>query len=522
MDSSSNVIAKRHGAARAAGVRCAVTRALIAACALGSIALGATPALGSVDASGAEITTATESPAAELRSAPETTPCSSSPFVSSPKSKVWYRVPAIIMNANGDLLAFAEKRDNDKIDMGNFDIVMRKSINGGRTWGPLKNVANSGKNRVSNPTPILDSSTGDVLLVTTIRNANDTFNGIYVQRSTDDGNSFSSLSGGRIPGQSGMTASGHGVTLTQGAHAGRIIVPIGYRKSGYWGGNGIYSDDGGKTWQKGYDHAERSGKIAHIEGTITELPNGNLYISYRDKLNNKGRTIWSGVSTDGGLTVSGFKLQSALSIYSVKGSALSLTGTHSNQLLYSSPTANDPKANSHRRDMGVYVSMDNGLTWRAKPYHVELESTPAAYSDLVQLNDSTVGILYETGKVKWRERIVFRRIPVTELTDTTKVRPSVKAKLLSSAVGSSQRPRAVVTVKVKGADHPAGKITVKFTNRKSGKSGTTTGKLTYTRKGRLYVTLPRLSRGTYSISAKYRGTGRIKERTVSAGVLKVR
>ena len=63
--------------------------------------------------------------------------------------------------------------------------------------------------------------------------------------------------------------------------------------------------------------------------------------------------------------------------------------------------------------MTVRASTDNGMTWR--PVYT-MDGLPAAYSDLVRIDASTVGILYETGDFVAYERIVLRRLPVTRLT----------------------------------------------------------------------------------------------------------
>jgi len=493
------------------------TRSHIFAGALASV-IAASALLGAPAIAGASAAAAITTPTATLSS--------SSPFVSSKANRTWYRIPAVINDGRGHIFAFAEKRDNDTSDNGNFDVVMRRSSDGGRTWNALKTVANDGKNRVSNPVPLVDPQTGDVLLITSVRNADDTYKGIYLQRSTDGGNSFTPLLEGRIrPGGSwkgGLTGPGHGVVLSQGAHAGRLVVAMGYRKGDTYGAYGIYSDDGGKTWLTGYDQADTSGKIAYIEGTIAELPSGTLYISYRDKkCTTPGKTRLYAFSSDGGASLSvGFRRQSTLKIHSVEGSALNPTGSHVGELLFSAPTYTSAKDRTLRRDMGIFVSKDGGTTW-GRPYHVELESKPAAYSDLVQLDDGTVGILYETGTKKWRERIRFRQVRLSELTNTTKVASSVRATLSSKRATTAQRVRVKITVAVKGIGSPPGKISVRFTSA-SGKTRSATVTLTYSNKGRRYVTLPRLKKGSYKVSVVYGGTGRIKARTVSAGTLRVR
>jgi sialidase-1 len=63
--------------------------------------------------------------------------------------------------------------------------------------------------------------------------------------------------------------------------------------------------------------------------------------------------------------------------------------------------------------MTIRASTDAGVTWR--PVHT-VDGLPAAYSDLVRLDDSTVGLLYETGDFSAYETITFRRVPATDLT----------------------------------------------------------------------------------------------------------
>jgi sialidase-1 len=454
---------------------------------------------------------------------PETTSLySSSPFVSDPTHKIWYRLPAIIRNAQGDLLAFAEKRDNDASDNGNFDVVMRRSTDGGRNWGLLRTIANDGKNRVSNPVPMLDPLTGDVLLITSIRRDKGR---IFIQRSSDGGSTFSGLSEIRPRGdwKGGLTGPGHAVVLAQGDHAGRIVVAMGYSNSttGKYGAYGLYSDDGGKSWAIGYDSGF-SGTIGYMEGTIAEQPNGDLLIGYRDKkATTPGKTRLYAISSDGGETLStSFRLQSAIKIHSVEGSLLNLSGTHSAELLFSAPTYTSAADRSLRRDMGIFLSKDGGTTW-CTPYQVELESKPAAYSDLVQLTDSTVGILYETGTQKWRERIRFRQIRLSEIASPTKVPSYVKAKLNATTVTTRRAAAVRIAVAVAGIGSPSGQVVVKFTHT-SLKSGTRTVTLTYSNRGKRYVKLPRLRSGKYTISVTYKGTSRVKSRTVSAGSLRVK
>jgi len=483
----------------------------------------------------ASVVVAAPTNAVALGGSDTTTPCASSPFVASPAKKTWYRGPAIVQNAQGDLLAFAERRDNDHSDFGDFDIVMRKSVNGGRTWGSLKTIADDGKNRVSSPVPIFDPQSGDVLLFTAIRYANNTYKGVFLQRSTDGGNTFTPLSSGNVRPQGsfkgGQMGPGHGIVLTKGTHAGRIIFAMGHRKGDTYGAYGIYSDDGGETWKIGYDYTFPSGEEACIEGTIAELPSGVLFISYRDKLSTTpGKTRLHAYSSDGGKSLSaGLAPLLGVKIHSVECSALNPAGSHSGVLLFSAPAYTTSANRTLRRDMGIFYSKDGGATW-GKPYWVGLQSKPAAYSDLVQMNDGTVGILYETGIKSWRERIAFRRVSISEITKPTKLASSVKASPSRRTTRTRWRTSVRVTVAAKGRSSPTGwirgtksptgKIVVKFVSAK--RRGARTVSLKYTNHGSRRVTLPRLKKGTYKITVTYKGNPRIKPKTVSAGKLVVR
>ena len=97
------------------------------------------------------------------------------------------------------MLAFAEGRRGGSSDTGDIDIVLRRSTDGGCTWGPQQLVADQGPNTIGNPAPVVDPATGDVVLLS-VRNgpvteaqilrgeasAEDTRR-VFVQRSTDDG-----------------------------------------------------------------------------------------------------------------------------------------------------------------------------------------------------------------------------------------------------------------------------------------------------------------------------------------------
>jgi sialidase-1 len=450
--------------------------------------------------------------------------CSSTPFRSKPSMHQWYRIPAIVQTGTGALVAFAERRDNnDTTDLGNFDIVSARSTDHGCSWSSPTVVGNDAANRVSNPVPIVDSSTGDVLLfsVVTVRSGSGgAGKGLYMQTSTDDGKSFSALLSHPVKPvggyKGGLTGPGHAIQLSV-THPGRLILPMGYKTSaGVYGAYGIYSDDHGTSWHTGFDQPATGG-VKFIEGTIAELPSGNLFISFRDLHDGAkaGTARYYAESTDGGAGLSAPFTKLPLKIVSVEGSSLALTGAHSDELLFSAPA--DPTPNL-RRDLTVFVSRTGGTTW-SKKYQVELESTPGAYSDLVQLDGSSIGVLYETGTVTWKERIAFESIGISALTNPVLVASKLTYQRSAHPTAPSARAKIMVTVKVKGITSPPGRVTAKIVG--GGRTRTAAIDLTYSNQGVRAIFLPKLAKGNYTLTLTYSGTGRIKSAVTPAGVLHV-
>jgi sialidase-1 len=48
-----------------------------------------------------------------------------------------YHIPSLIVTTSGTVLTFCEARKNSGGDHGDIDLAMRRSDDGGRTWGPM-------------------------------------------------------------------------------------------------------------------------------------------------------------------------------------------------------------------------------------------------------------------------------------------------------------------------------------------------------------------------------------------------
>lgn len=99
----------------------------------------------------------------------------------------------------GTLLAFAEGRVHDCGDAGDIDIVVKRSTDGGRSWGPLQVVNEGAGDTHGNPAPVVDRETGRVVLAETYNTGRTDGRGCdvpcdrtpHLQYSDDDGLSWS-------------------------------------------------------------------------------------------------------------------------------------------------------------------------------------------------------------------------------------------------------------------------------------------------------------------------------------------
>ncbi|KMS66390.1 alpha-sialidase [Streptomyces viridochromogenes] len=351
------------------------------------------------------------------------------PFRAGREGYASFRIPAAVVTAGGTLLAFCEGRVGSANDAGHIDIVLKRSTDGGRTWGPLTVAADNGRHLAGNPAPVV-LDTGRILLVH-IRNHADATEAailrgevsdadgrrIWVRHSDDDGVTWSSpkeiTAQVKRPGWRWYaTTPGHAIQLS----TGRVVVPANHtipptgadvgNEAKYNSGHCLLSDDRGATWRIGYLDENTNGYINVNETTAAELPDGRVYFNTRNDSPSPGNRA-DAYSADGGTTlVKPFRPQAGLSAPICEGSVLQLRDP--DVLLFSGPA--DPAV---RALMTIRASTDDGVTWRSA--HT-VDGLPAAYSDLVRIDDATVGLLYETGDFGAYETITCRRVPVTDLT----------------------------------------------------------------------------------------------------------
>ena len=322
-----------------------------------------------------------------------------------------YRIPALLRLDSGVLLAFAEGRRASASDTGWIDTVLRRSADGGRTWGPLQVVGASPAwpGVTGNPCPVQDRATGRVVL-TLCRNRADGPEAqilmgraprtVWVCHSDDDGASWSppreiTDSVKRPDWTWYATGPGHGVQLP----SGRLVVACDHalhpRVVGepadraleladtLYRAHLILSDDGGASW--------RIGAVLDVAGTnesCVALLDGGVYINSR----HHGSAVRHGAWSDDGESLDRTASHQEMTDPVCQGSALA----YRDEILVCHA------AGPGRRRLTVRASGD-GARWRELAVVTE---GPAAYSDLCEVEGRLL-CLFETGIAHAYERIVL-------------------------------------------------------------------------------------------------------------------
>ncbi|WP_129714720.1 exo-alpha-sialidase [Pedobacter sp. SYP-B3415] len=331
-----------------------------------------------------------------------------------------FRIPALVKTKAGTLLAFAEARRVNCGDEGDIDLVVKRSSDKGKTWSAFSVIWSDGENTCGNPAPVVDESTGKIHLLMTWNLGSDDIgmigNGtskdtrrVYKTSSTDDGKTWAAAqeitSSVKLQGW-GWYATGpcHGIQLSKGPNAGRLVIPcdyiqVGGAKKGF--SHVIYSDDKGETWKLG--GVTPIINLNPNESTVAELADGRLMLNMR--VSNNDNLRMRSISSDGGLTWSVPETTPALLDPVCQGSLLSAMVGSQHTLFFSNA------ASVNRTNMTVKMSTDQGDTWSKS---VAIHTGPSAYSDLVMVADNELGLLYEAGTNRFSDGIAWKNINMSE------------------------------------------------------------------------------------------------------------
>ena len=340
-------------------------------------------------------------------------------FVSGEGGYHTYRIPALLATASGTLLAFCEGRRDDIWDAGQIDLLLRRSEDGGRSWGPVQCVVTMPEMTCGNPCPVQDARTGTILLPFCTNpadgdagkiNSGQATRNVWMTRSDDDGLHWETpweiTADVKLPHWRWYaTGPGHAIQLA----SGRLLVPCNHnlreagkeRNTTY--AHVIFSDDGGAHWQLGGVNPGGGN-----ESCALQLADGSVYLnSRRNKL--AGCRLY-GISHDEGLTFTEWGDHAELvepKMFSggCQGSLLMLPGEltgGARVTLFCNPAT----AGEDRRNFAIRRSHDECRSW-SQPRTVF--AGHSGYSDLAGLPAGTLCAFFECGETHYFERLRLTR-----------------------------------------------------------------------------------------------------------------
>jgi sialidase-1 len=195
-----------------------------------------------------------------------------------------------------------------------------------------------------------------------------------------------------VGGVAGMfSSSGEGIQLKYGQFKGRLIQQYAGKVKQADGSTiiqaySVYSDDHGKTWQRGAFVG-----TGMDENKVVELSDGRVMLNSRDNAVGGGRKV--AISSDGGLTYGPVRYDSSL-VDPTNNAGLTRmfpdapeSSAAAKVLLFSNSNNRSSRSNGTIR-----YSCDDGATWSAGK---TFKTGTMSYSTLTALSDGTFGLFYE-------------------------------------------------------------------------------------------------------------------------------
>lgn len=385
-------------------------------------------------------------------------PMVSTPFTVGADGYACYRIPSIISATDPDhpdrsyLLAFAEGRVHNCGDIGDIDLVMKRSTDGGNSWGPLQVLRGDGDTgeftnivpavylRPSGADPTLPEQRISVMFasngVTTDASGPHRVypRSLHVITSDDFGANWNSgtyvdsaLNNDKWTWIS--TAPGHAIELRHGSNRGRLVVAADHQvdpkaKSTDAGMRGVqlyYSDNGGKDWSKGAEYDPQPGQAEVGEPSLAERADGTIYVNARNAEPCSTNLRVAAVTNDSGAGfVTPFTPVPNLVGPPVYGSLLTVSDPDPNgnggRMLYSGPSRPGSEGGD-RQIMSIRSSTDQGATWTNTGTVINTGRT--GYSDLTAMPAGRIGMVYEIATNTPHGNVYFTSFTTQQLDDNT-------------------------------------------------------------------------------------------------------
>jgi hypothetical protein len=380
-----------------------------------------------------------------------------------------YRIPALTVLPNGDLLAAYDGRPTLQDLPSNIALLMRRSTDGGRTWHEPQPIRSEpAPFGFGDPSLLVDRVTGEVYVFyaasidagfASSTTGSDPADPAVLHAdysvSRDNGLTWThrritaELKAGRPDWAGIFAASGEGIQLRQGRYAGRLLQQYTVRRNNRNYAVSVWSDDHGATWNA----SDPVGPGADENKTV-ELSDGRVLLNSRAA---PYRLV--AISSDGGTTYTPFEADRALPDPGNNASVIRAfpdaePGDPRARMLLFSNTANQRV----RRNLTVRLSCDDGATW---PVSRVVQSGASAYSTLTPLRGADgrlggrYGLLYERDGYRYISFTSFDLDWLGGDCDRTAARPERPMPDMMATGESGTRPAAGLELRpVLDAIHP--------------------------------------------------------------------
>lgn len=332
----------------------------------------------------------------------------------------YYRIPAMILDQQGNIVVAADRRYDSNADLGNhkIDVSVRRSLDGGRTWSE-QNIIATGDGKTT-----ADFGYGDPALARTpsgrlvcVMAAGSTmyWNGMrnaVICLSDDNGitwthprqlytSHFTDAVNGKtneLGFYGNFVSSGKGLTTREG------IVMFTNNCLTYENKTSplcyiLWSNDNGENWTIGPSNAYAKGDESKLE----QLNNGDLMVSVR-------QTGARGFNT-GAADASKWNTQ-------WRNDQISGNACNSDILYYSRSTEGKRDILLHsyiksavRENLTLAMSIDQGVTWHD---FMNIQPGGSCYSTMERLSDGNLAVLYEDESYSAGNGYAINFVTITE------------------------------------------------------------------------------------------------------------
>jgi sialidase-1 len=331
-----------------------------------------------------------------------------------------YHIPGVVVTAKGSVLAWCEARKGGG-DWSDIRILLRRSIDDGKTWSAPRNIVDVPGPKKKNPFALRlkDVDTTQVTYNNPVLIADKDgtvhmlfcleYERAFYQRSVDDGLTWSTPTEITATFDEFKKNYAWKVLATGPNHSiqlktGRLVVPV-WLSTGE-GGNAhrpsvtatIYSDDQGMTWDAGEVAVPNTEAWINPNETVAvELNDGRVMLNVRSESKAHRRLVTT--SPDGATNWSTPKFDEALLEPICMAGIVRYNHEGKSLILFSNPHnleggrggKPEPGKSRDRRNVSVKVSRDEGQTW---PVNILLEDGPSMYSDIGVTQKGTILCFY--------------------------------------------------------------------------------------------------------------------------------